>query len=324
METIDRSAWSAARHDESDETRVFPSQSTTRGCAGIAGTAPGQGAPSTSTPGPAAQWTLDHRRISPETLARLDVGFDGAVFFPDLGRKAAALVFRYGAGWKARALPEKAFVAGKGLKLAFWNIERVLGGIKAQRVDRIYVVEGELDACALVEAGISEEAVLSVPNGAKTHEAEDPKRQRAYRFVDEALAAGLNRAKAIIWCGDSDAPGLALRSDMVRLFGAARFHFVDWPEWAKDAGDVLKREGSAGLLDRVENGSLPWPVAGLYRLSEMPEPTPLTLWDPGFPEWEGKLNLAPRTLSVGTGHPGHGKTAFWAQVPPWRSSTAGF
>ncbi len=46
----------------------------------------------------------------------------------------------------------------------------------------------------------------------------------------------------------------------------------------------------------------------------MPEPPPLKLWDPGFPEWEGKVKLAPRTLSVGTGHPGHGKTALWAQI----------
>ena len=65
-------------------------------------------------------------------------------------------------------------------------------------------------------------------------------------------------------------------------------------------------------------GSLPWPVQGLYRLNEVPEPPPLTLWTPGFPEWENKVLLAPRTLSVVTGHPGHGKTSLfmqiWAQV----------
>ena len=34
----------------------------------------------------------------------------------------------------------------------------------------------------------------------------------------------------------------------------------------------------------------------------------------GFPEWNGKVMLAPGTLSVVTGHPGHGKTHFLAQV----------
>jgi hypothetical protein len=30
----------------------------------------------------------------------------------------------------------------------------------------------------------------------------------------------------------------------------------------------------------------------------------MVLWKPGFPEWERKIMLAPRTLSVVTGHPG--------------------
>jgi twinkle protein len=40
----------------------------------------------------------------------------------------------------------------------------------------------------------------------------------------------------------------------------------------------------------------------------------MVLWGPGFPEWERKIMLAPRTLSVVTGHPGHGKTALWLQI----------
>ena len=260
------------------------------------------------------RWAAEHRRISRATLEQLGVSFDTEVFFPDLDRKAPALAFRYADGWKARAVPDKAFVAGKGFKFSFWNLEAVLRGVGKGRVDRVYLVEGELDACALVEAGISHEAVLSVPNGAKERPAENPSERRGYAFVDEALAAGLNRAPAIVWCGNQDSPGLALRTDMVRIFGPARFHFVEWPEGAKDAGDVLINEGPEALLDRVENGSLPWPVAGLYRISELPEPTPLTLWDPGFTEWESKVKLAPRTLSVVTGHPGHGKTAFWGQI----------
>ncbi len=109
-------------------------------------------------------------------------------------------------------------------------------------------------------------------------------------------------------------PGLALRTDMVRLLGPARFHFVEWPEGCKDANDMLATDGPEALKSLVEDGSLLWPVAGLYRMGELPEPAPFILWRPGFPEWESKLMLAPRTLSVVTGHPGHGKTALWAQI----------
>jgi twinkle protein len=56
------------------------------------------------------------------------------------------------------------------------------------------------------------------------------------------------------------------------------------------------------------------PIADIYRLSELPEPAPMALWQPGFEEWERKVILAPRTLSVVTGHPGHGKTALWNQI----------
>jgi twinkle protein len=105
-----------------------------------------------------------------------------------------------------------------------------------------------------------------------------------------------------------------LRGDMVRLLGAGRFHFVQWPEGIKDANQMLASDGPEALRSTVEEGALPWPVAGLYRISELPEPAPLALWDPGFPEWESKIRLAPRTLSVVTGHPGHGKTALWTQI----------
>ena len=243
------------------------------------------------------------RRISRRTLERLGAA-SGTAFFRDLGHKAEALFFPYDDGWKARAFPDKAFVTNKGLRLAFWNIERVLRA----RPDTVFITEGELDALALVEAGISADAVLSTPNGAREKSAEDPQRLPGFAYVQEALQDGLRYAKRFVWCGDNDAPGLALRADMARLFGAARFDFVDWPEGCKDANDLLVTDGPEALRSLVEEGALPWPVDGIYRLNELPEPSPLTLWDPGFPEWEGKVMLAPRMLSVVTGHPGHGKT----------------
>lgn len=272
------------------------------------GTAAGPAGSSPKLSETAAAWAAG-RKISTETLALLGVA-SGTAFFPDAGAKSEALFFKYPEGWKARAFPEKHFVAGKGFKLAFWNIDRVLAG----RAGEVFIVEGELDACALVEAGVPPDRVLSVPNGAKEKPAEDPAEQRGYEYVREALKAGLHKVKRFIWCGDSDGSGHALRADMVRLLGAARFWFVDWPEGAKDANDFLMSDGPEALLEIVSEGALQWPIAGIYRLNEMPEPAPLTLWRPGFDEWESKVLLAPRTLSVVTGHPGHGKTALWQQI----------
>lgn len=275
-----------------------------------AGTAAGLVVPRSALSDTVAAWAQTDRKISRATLERLGVVSGTAVFFPELGRKSDAVVFRYREGWKARAVPDKAFVASKGLKMSFWGEDDVL----QNKAETVYVVEGELDRCALVEAGLSPGEVMSVPNGAKQRTTEAPSELRGYSYVDEALKAGLSRVKRFVWCGDGDDSGLALRADMAKLLGAARFSFVNWPDGCKDANDVLRTDGARDLRELVTEGALPWPVIGLYRLSELPEPPALTLWDPGFVEWESKIRLAPRTLSVVTGHPSMGKTLLWTQV----------
>lgn len=260
--------------------------------------------------GPAAlKWLKENRGLSQETLAQLDVA-SGTTFFPDADRKLPAVYFLYAEGKKARSFPEKHFVSGDGFKRSFWNLERVLQA-KSQIV---YIVEGELDACALVEAGIPATQVLAA-HGAKDKPTEgDPLEQPGYAYVKDALKAGLGRVKKYVWCGDADDAGRILRDDMVRMLGVAKFYFVEWPEGIKDANDMLLKDGLEPLGDLIRDGHLPWPVEDIFQLSSLPEPAPMTLWYPGFDEWERKVRLAPRTLSVVTGHPGHGKTALWNQI----------
>lgn len=257
----------------------------------------------------ALKWFQESRKISPETLAQLPVA-SATVFFPDANAKLPAVQFLYTKGWKARSFPDKHFVSGGGFEREFWNLPAVL----AANRQVIWIVEGELDACALVEAGVRADSVLAA-QGAKDKPTEgDPIESPGYAYVTAALKAGLNRAEKIIWCGDSDGPGLLLREDMVRIFGPAKFHFVEWPEGTKDANDLLRTDGPAELKERVMRGDLPWPVVGIFQLPDLPEPPPLPTWEPGFPQWESKVRLAPKTLSVVTGHPGHGKTALWNQI----------
>jgi twinkle protein len=308
METIEPPARNAATPDGSGAIPASRLTSTAMESCSTAGIVDITAARS-SLSDLAAEWVRVSRKISRGTLERMGVA-SGTTFFRDAGDKQQAIFFKYPDGWKARAFPEKFFTSSKGFKLAFWNIEQVIQA----NPKRVYITEGEFDALSLVESGVSPSSVLSVPNGARSQSAANVEDSKGYLFVREALAAGLNRAREIIWCGDSDGPGLVLRSDMARIFGAGKFHFVDWPDGAKDANDVLRTDGGKFLRELVEYGSLPWPVDGLFRMSELPEPAPLTVWNPGFAEWENKVRLAPRTMSVVTGHPGHGKTAMWSQI----------
>lgn len=270
----------------------------------------------------AIAYAKDVRHISLATLERLGAG-SGETFFPGrIQRRSEAVFFPYRlagevVNWKACAFPEKDFIGKKGGQLCFYNLEAVL----ASPAGDVWITEGEWDAAALVESGIDAGRVLSVPNGARERhkeaddKAEEDDKPNGYKFVLEALKLGLGKHKRFIWCGDMDAPGLALRQDMSRLFGAAKFAFVDWPEGCKDANDMLRSDGPEALKERVTDGTRPWPVNGLYALSEMPEPAPLTTWRvPCLPGWEGKVRFAPGTMSVVTGQPGNGKTAVFAQV----------
>jgi len=247
----------------------------------------------------AIEWLQAERQISRETLQKLPVA-SGKVFFQELNKKCDAVQFRYPSGWKGRAFPEKAFTSGKGTALTFWNIEAVLAG----PLTDVYIVEGELDACALVEAGVPADQVLAAPAASGG----------SYEYVLEALEHGLAKAKRFIWCGDQDAAGLQLRAAMAQLLGIARFNFIDWPEGAKDANDFLRTDGAVEVQDLVMRGWMPWPTVGLYRMNELPDPPPMTAWHPGFEGWGNKCLLAPGTLSVVTGHPGMGKTTVWGQI----------
>jgi twinkle protein len=193
MEITEQHVPNAAQPGAKNATRACQSQSTETAHDGNAGIADGKAA-NFSTVSPAAEkWAREVRHISRATLELLGVA-SGTAFFPDLKRQVEALFFPYSEGWKARAFPEKSFVAGNGFKLLFWNVQRVLKAAPAA----VWICEGELDALALVEAGISPDAVLSVPGGAKEAPADDPKGQRGYAYVDDALKAGLSRVKKFV------------------------------------------------------------------------------------------------------------------------------
>jgi|DEB0MinimDraft_3_1074331.scaffolds.fasta_scaffold20178_2 twinkle protein len=237
---------------------------------------------------------IESRGLSVSTLAGLGVR-DGTA--PFSGGKKRALFFPHPDGWKARSLDGKSFTSKAGGTYGFWNLDRVRG----QKV--VHITEGELDACALEEVGYR---ACSVPHGAPDKPVEDV--ERGYGYAIDALDAFAGAEQIVLWT-DEDGPGQLLRADLVKIFGAARCCFVELPK--KDPNEVLRDLGPDALKSVQWK---PWPVDGLYRLSDIPEPPSFELWNPGFPEWESKLRLAPRTFSVLTGHPGHGKTHLFMQV----------
>lgn len=241
-------------------------------------------------------WFLS-RGISQATLEQARVKY-GTVF-----KGSPAIYFGYRSGWKARTFPEKKFICGGGFKAEFWGIEDTLEA----KPSMVFFVEGELDRLALIEAGIPACQVLSVPTGAAGEGG-------TLEYLHAALREGLDKVKRFVWCGDADQPGKALRDGFIRVLGAARFWHVEWPEGVKDANAMLLSDGAEAVHELITKGALPWPQGGLYRLSELATPPPLQVWETSIPDFRDKVMLAPRTLSLVTGQPGHGKTLLFQQI----------
>lgn len=285
---------------------------------GTAGTAPGPVVSARTTA--AVEGFAGNRGISHRTLEQLRVGSATGVWFGSLKEKRDSIAFRYFEPNNPEPIyvkfrpddGEKVFTSQKGGRTCFYNLDAVLAG----SMETVFIVEGEFDAAALIEAGVPIDAVLSVPTGASERKGGDGEDDpiRGYRYVAEALAAGLSKAKRFVFCGDSDAVGRSLRQDLVNILGAARFWFVDWPQGIKDANEFLLAHGRAALKSYVTEKAKAWPVTGIYRMGDFPEPPPMVLWNPGFPEWESKVRLGCPALSVVTGQPGHGKTNLFAQI----------
>lgn len=267
------------------------------------------------------KWAL-RRRITRGTLERLGVG-SGTVKFPELNGYFEAIIFRYSSStWKARSLDKKGFVSKAGMQVSFWGLEDVLKGIERDPEAPIYIVEGEMDRCALVECGIDRSQVLSAPGASGKEDAE-------LEYVKRALDAGLKKAKKIVLCTDNDTAGTILRKALVRVIGVAKCWFVDWPgevevdnekpkPGVKDANDCLVQYGMDAVLDLIEKPK-EWPSYGLYRIDQVPREPDLTRWvigrDQGsLAEMNQKIWFGAPCLSVVTGHPGHGKTQMMAQI----------
>ena len=231
------------------------------------------------------------RGISEGTLKALGVESGQARFG---GEPVPSWVFPYRANGsvvnrKIRSFDSQHTRQTKGGEQQFWNLDAVLAGDMAE----VWITEGELDALSLIEAGTSMDAVLSVPNGAPAAAIEAPEETAKFGYVLDALDAGLARAKRYVIATDNDGPGRNLRDNLVQLLGPAKCWFTEFPTGVKDANDALMQWGLEDLRTWLADAKMEWPVTGVYRLSEMPEPPPLELWHPGFEEWEKKVLLAP-------------------------------
>jgi len=182
------------------------------------------------------EW-FNNRGISQRTLEDLNVS-EGPEYMPQTGKSENTIKFNYMIGDQLINIKyrdgRKNFKLYKGAEKVFYNINSIVG------YDNCIITEGEMDVLAIHEAGITN--VVSVPNGATmTHNNLD--------YLDNCIDYFEDKTK-IILALDTDAPGLALRTELVRRLGAETCFLVDFED-CKDANEYLIKYGKEKLKQTI-------------------------------------------------------------------------
>tara|TARA_R100001460_G_scaffold7252_4_gene18600 strand:- start:581 stop:2284 length:1704 start_codon:yes stop_codon:yes gene_type:complete len=185
------------------------------------------------------------RGISKNTLDELNVTV-GQEFMPQTGKTENVIKFNYFMGDELINIKyrdgRKNFKLFKGAEKVFYNVNSIVGW------EYCVLVEGEMDALALHEAGITN--VISVPNGATLN-------TNNLDYLDACIDY-LDDKDKIILAVDSDPAGQALQTELIRRLGSEVCYLADFED-CKDANEYLLNYGKDGLISRI-NAAVPVPL----------------------------------------------------------------
>lgn len=268
--------------------------------------------------GPIGVKAFEGRGISAETAARLGAytakpGIDGGVI-PDARGNIIVFPFEENGvvvNEKFRG-PEKKFWQTQGGRRTFWNADILNDPSLLDGSQKLIITEGEIDAYTAVDCGFP--FTVSVPDGApppsKEGRKSNPEDDHTGKF--EFMWNNrdrLKRIKRFIIAVDNDVNGQNLANELVRRLEPSKCYFVTYPEGCKDLNDVRMKHGPERVA-AVLNAAQPYPVKGLFRLSNYPDLPNLTTLSTGWDTVDELMKLFTPSLTVVTGIPGHGKSTW--------------
>ena len=213
-------------------------------------------------------------------------------------RSGELINIKYRAGYAV----EKDFKLSKDAELIFYNLDSIAGK------DTVIIVEGEIDALSVYQAGVTKMAIVSVPNGAANGKLE-------LKYLTNCADA-FKGVKNIVLMSDNDDPGKLLRDELARRFGYDKCLRVTFPDGCKDANDVLVKFGVEKVRQIIADAE-EFPIEGVFTISDFEQdvlnyynngyPVGIKVGIPGFDE---HLQLMLGQVTTWTGIPGSGKSEF--------------
>jgi twinkle protein len=199
------------------------------------------------------QWFAE-RGITKKTLNDLRVT-EGVEYMPQTGKEENTIHFNYFIGDQLINVKyrdgRKNFKLYKGAERIFYNIDSITNS------DTCVIVEGEMDALILHEAGITN--VVSVPNGATLS-------TNNLDYLDNCIDY-FEGKKKIILAVDQDEAGNALKHEFIRRLGAEVCYLVDFLD-CKDANEYFLKYGPEDLYKTI-NDNKPVPLENVSTLADV-------------------------------------------------------
>ena len=199
------------------------------------------------------QWFAE-RGITKKTLNDLRVT-EGVEYMPQTGKEENTIHFNYFIGDQLINVKyrdgRKNFKLYKGAEKIFYNIDSITNS------DTCVIVEGEMDALILHEAGITN--VVSVPNGATLS-------TNNLDYLDNCIDY-FEGKKKIILAVDQDEAGNALKHEFIRRLGAEVCYLVDFLD-CKDANEYFLKYGPEDLYKTI-NDNKPVPLENVSTLADV-------------------------------------------------------
>jgi twinkle protein len=251
------------------------------------------------------------REISEDALRHAGVGWSTSrrsVVFPYRKPGNTAL-----SNAKFRRLPKDGFSQIKDGEKLYWLLDK----LDLEQGRDLYIVEGEIDALSLIEAGVPN--VISVPDGAPKEVRDESANGAKFSFV-ATCDEWIEPFERIILATDSDEPGQALAEELARRYGKDRCWRVRWPTGTKDANDYLVEFGKVSLAEWCRKPQ-PYPIEGVFGVADF-EDEVLALFrngrsrgtSTGLRSVDELYTVVRGQLTIVTGVPNHGKSEFIDQL----------
>ena len=238
---------------------------------------------------------------------------------------------------------QRRFQQRKDAVKTVYNANVLLGEETMSRLeigtDSLIWTEGEFDCQAVLLSGY--DTCISVPDGAPPARDKngklipvpdddrdiDPEDDDKFSFMSH-LMEPIMQVKHHIIATDGDEPGGRLGKELVRRLGAAKCFWIEYPKdevvpdkkrdgklrACKDMNEVKKYLGPEKVREIIDNAK-PWPVSGLFRLSDYPEQEIPAMCEIGISELlDQHMKFYQGQFVVCTGIPNVGKSTFINQV----------